>query len=135
MSGTSPPPPVGGVEVELCDVKCRKKCSDALVPFIIFALLFLSLLVVAQIRGHIAGSSTPLPTTVRASHFFIANDTKCDIRVDSASGVRGGDNFRRSTKLEPARTPSIYQVRDSDNMSSPTKKRLTREAGAADESE
>ena len=95
----------------------------------------LSLLVVAQIRGHIAGSSTPLPTTVRASHFFIANDTKCDIRVDSASGVRGGDNFRRSTKLEPARTPSIYQVRDSDNMSSPTKKRLTREAGAADESE
>ena len=40
--------------------------------FIILALLFsLSLLriVVAQIRGHIAGSSPNLPTTVRALHF------------------------------------------------------------------
>ena len=32
--------------------------------------LFLSLLVVTQIRGHIAGSSPPLPTTVRALHFY-----------------------------------------------------------------
>ena len=40
------------------------------IPFIIFALFFpLSLLVVTQIRGHIAGSSPPLPTTVRAFHF------------------------------------------------------------------
>ena len=31
---------------------------------------FLSLLVVTQIRGHIAGSSPPLPYTVRALHFF-----------------------------------------------------------------
>ena len=31
---------------------------------------FLSLLVVTQIRGHIAGSSPPLPTTVRALHFY-----------------------------------------------------------------
>ena len=38
------------------------------IPFIIFALLF-SLLVVTQIRGHIAGSSL-LPTTVRALHFY-----------------------------------------------------------------
>ena len=30
----------------------------------------LSLLVVTQIRGHIAGSSPPLPTTVRAFHFY-----------------------------------------------------------------
>ena len=30
----------------------------------------LSLLVVTQIRGHIAGSSPPLPTTVRALHFY-----------------------------------------------------------------
>ena len=29
----------------------------------------LSLLVATQIRGHIAGSSSPLPTTVRALHF------------------------------------------------------------------
>ena len=29
-----------------------------------------SLLVVTQIRGHIAGSSPPLPTTVRALQFF-----------------------------------------------------------------
>ena len=40
------------------------------IPFIVFALLFLSLLVVTQIRGHIAGSSTPLPTTVRALHCY-----------------------------------------------------------------
>ena len=30
------------------------------IPFIVFALLFLSLLVVTQIRGHIAGFSPPL---------------------------------------------------------------------------
>ena len=30
----------------------------------------LSLLAVTQIRGHIAGSSPPLPTTVRALHFY-----------------------------------------------------------------
>ena len=35
-----------------------------LIPFTIFALLFLSLLVVTQTRGHIAGSSLPLLTTV-----------------------------------------------------------------------
>ena len=37
---------------------------------IIFALLFSLPLVVTQIRGHIAGSSPPLPTTVRAFHFY-----------------------------------------------------------------
>ena len=31
------------------------------IPFIVFALLFLSLLVLAQIRGHIARSSPPSP--------------------------------------------------------------------------
>ena len=37
----------------------------------IFALLFLSLLiVVTQVRGHIAGSSPPLPTTARALHLY-----------------------------------------------------------------
>ena len=36
----------------------------------IFALLFSLPLVVTQIRGHIAGSSPPLPTTVRALHFL-----------------------------------------------------------------
>ena len=39
------------------------------IPYINFALLF-SLLVVTQIRGHIAGSSPPLATTVRALHFY-----------------------------------------------------------------
>ena len=34
----------------------------------------LSLLVVTQIRGHIAGSSPPLPTTVRALHFLSRED-------------------------------------------------------------
>ena len=33
----------------------------------------LSVLVVTQIRGHTAGSSPPLPTTVRALHFFRDN--------------------------------------------------------------
>ena len=42
------------------------------IPFIIFALQlqYISLLVVTQIRGHIAVSSPPLPTTVRALHFY-----------------------------------------------------------------
>ena len=43
------------------------------IPVIIFALLFLSLLVVTQIRGHMAGSSPPLPTTVRALHVYREN--------------------------------------------------------------
>ena len=34
----------------------------------------LSLLVVTQIRGHIAGSSSPLPATVRALHFLSRED-------------------------------------------------------------
>ena len=34
-----------------------------------------SLLVVTQIRGHITGSSPPLPTTVRALHFFRENSS------------------------------------------------------------
>ena len=38
------------------------------IPFIIFAFCSLSLLVVTRVRGHIAGSSPPLPTTVRALH-------------------------------------------------------------------
>ena len=43
------------------------------IPYVIFALLFsLSLLVVTQIRGHLAGSSPPLPTptTVRALYLY-----------------------------------------------------------------
>ena len=31
---------------------------------------YISLLLVTQIQGHIAGSSPPLPTTVRALHFY-----------------------------------------------------------------
>ena len=44
----------------------------------------LSLLVVTQIRGHIAGSSPPLPTTVRALHFYRENssDLPSSTRVD-----------------------------------------------------
>ena len=40
-------------------------CIGLVIPFIIFALSILSPLVVTQIRGHTAGSSPPLPTTVR----------------------------------------------------------------------
>ena len=42
------------------------------IPCIIFALLFLSLLVVTQIRGQIRLSS-PLPITVRALYFYREN--------------------------------------------------------------
>ena len=47
-----------------------------------FALLF-SLLVVTQIRGHIAGSSPPLPTTVRALHFYREKISALSSLVDS----------------------------------------------------
>ena len=43
----------------------------------------LSLLVVTQIRGHIAGSSPPLPTTVRALHFFREKTSALSSLVDS----------------------------------------------------
>ena len=40
-------------------------------PIVILALFFLSLLRVTQMRGHIAGSFfSPLPTAVRAFHFY-----------------------------------------------------------------
>ena len=47
------------------------------------ALLFLSLLVVTQIRSHIAGSSPPLPTTVRALHFYCEKISALYSLVDS----------------------------------------------------
>ena len=43
----------------------------------------LSLLVVTQIRGHIAGSSPPLPTTVRALHFYRDSISAFSSLVDS----------------------------------------------------
>ena len=43
----------------------------------------LSLLVVAQIRGHITGSSPPLPTTVRALHFYREKISALSSLVDS----------------------------------------------------
>ena len=42
-----------------------------------------SLLVATQIRGHIAGSSPPLPTTVRALHFFREKISALSSLVDS----------------------------------------------------
>ena len=44
---------------------------------------FLSLLVVTQIRGHIAGSSSSLPTTVRALHFYREKISALSSLVDS----------------------------------------------------
>ena len=40
-------------------------------------------LVVTQIRGHIAGSSRPLPTTVRALHFYREKISAVSSLVDS----------------------------------------------------
>ena len=45
------------------------------IPFILpLPFCSLSLLVVAQMRGHIAGSSPPLPTTVRAALHFLSRE-------------------------------------------------------------
>ena len=46
-------------------------------------LYYLSLLVVTQIRGHKAGCSSPLPTTVRALHFFRDKISALSSLVDS----------------------------------------------------
>ena len=51
--------------------------------------LFLSLLVVTQIRGHIAGSSPPLPTTVRALHFYREKISALSALLDSSRIGRG----------------------------------------------
>ena len=67
------------------------------IPFLMFALLFLSLLVVTQIRGHIAGSSPPIPTTVRALHFYRDNTSALSSRVDSHRIVL--THARRSQQL------------------------------------
>ena len=66
------------------------------IPFIFFALLF-SLLVVPQIRGHVAGSSPPLPSTVRALHFFRDKISALSSLVDSRRIVLTHD--RRSQQL------------------------------------
>ena len=62
-----------------------KKSRDSFfnIPFILFALLFSPLLVVTQIRGHIAGSSAPLPPTVRALHFYREKISALSSLVDS----------------------------------------------------
>ena len=62
-------------------IMCLVECFIQSVLFFSLAIFFfhpiyylrpsiLSLLVVTQIRGHIAGSSPPLPTTVRALYFY-----------------------------------------------------------------
>ena len=58
------------------------------IQFIVFALLFLSLLVVTQIRGHILFSFGcrrlfPLPTTARALHFYRKKISALSSLVDS----------------------------------------------------
>ena len=48
-----------------------------------FAFYSLSFLVVTQIRGHIAGSSSPLHTTVRALHFYSEQTSPLSSLVES----------------------------------------------------
>ena len=55
------------------------------------------LVVVTQIRGHIAGSSPPLPTTVRALHFYRENISALSSLVDSRRIVL--TDARRSQQL------------------------------------
>ena len=57
----------------------------------------LSLLVVTQIRGHIAGSSAPLPTTLRALHFYREKISALSSLVDSRRIVL--THARRSQQL------------------------------------
>ena len=57
----------------------------------------LSLLVVTQIRGHIAGSSLPLPNTVSALHFYRENISALSSLVDSRRIVL--THARRSQQL------------------------------------
>ena len=57
----------------------------------------LSLLVVTQIRGHIAGSFPPLPTTVRALHFYREKISALSSLVDSRRIVL--THARRSQQL------------------------------------
>ena len=57
----------------------------------------LSLLVVTQIRGHIAGSFPPLPTTVRALHFYRESISALCSLVDSCRIVL--THARRSQQL------------------------------------
>ena len=66
---------------------------DIYIQYIIFSSHLLSsrpscsvsLLVVTQIRGHIAGSSPPLPTTVRALHFI---ERKIQLFLPSSTRVK-----------------------------------------------
>ena len=57
----------------------------------------LCLLVVTQIRGHIAASSSPLPTTVRALHFYRKKISALSSLVDSRRIVP--THARRSQQL------------------------------------
>ena len=67
------------------------------IPFIIFALpFFLFLPVVTEIRGHRASSSAPLPSTVRALHFYRQKDFSSSL-VDSRRIVL--THARRSQQL------------------------------------
>ena len=77
----------------------------------------LSLLVVIQIRGHIAGSSPPLPTTVRALHFYREEISALSSLVDSPRIVL--THARRSQQLIPffifAKKIKISPRRDSNS--------------------
>ena len=67
----------------------------------------LSLLVATQIRGHIAGSSPPLPTTVRALHFYREKISAISSLVDSRRIVLTHDIFlvffENKFKISPRR--------------------------------
>ena len=68
------------------------------IPFILSSPFYsLSLLVVTQIRGHIAGSSPPLPTTGRALHFYREKISALSSLVDSRRIVL--THARRSRQL------------------------------------
>ena len=70
------------------------------IPLLYSPFYSLSLLVVTQIRGHMAGSSPPLPSTVRALHFYREKISSLSSLVDPRRIVL--THARRSQLLLPS---------------------------------
>ena len=82
------------------------------IPFILFALLFsLFLQVVTQIRGHTAGSSPPLPTTVRAFCSHREKNSALSLLVDSRrTAPTRARHFRSQIVVTHISNRSMHEV-------------------------
>ena len=75
----------------------------------------LSLLVVTQIRGHMAGSSPPLPTTVRALHFYREKISALSSLVESRRIVLIHARRSQQLILFKQKKSRSHHVRDSNS--------------------